>query len=466
MESIERIPGPDAFAGATPLHVASQASQLLCIARALRPKDSDQDRLADQNDLEDLHDLGEDAWDLGAPLPRRAGPTSLGLPLKTLFYLALTPKTQRYPHSEALEGLEGYAYEIITVDTVEDSSLLGRIRRLYENIQNFRSARSAFALLYLCTRSPHELVRAASVSALYVLHERSRAELLPLVREAAASGNPEVAQLAAAAEWAENEEHSKSDSPSTPIEGSEGHGHSQNLGADEGQKAADRTADLSDPGYLSESVSLAIHGTYARIKEKDKKWFEPDAKLPTRISTSCSPDLYRESDYFRWSAVFSEPDRAFAALQLVEWCKRKGISSLDTVYAHSHGGNVILNAILKEGIKVNLLVLLHVPVLRRTKDEWALIEERVGWILDLRTRHDLVVRMDSIKNRSKNGFGTNLNCITQPQGPPYGKWTFSHGYFVDDDTWQAINLPNDVTYERSQIASNRLNKQLPPFTPW
>lgn len=454
------IRGLEAFGGDTPSHVNSQVTQLLCMARGLLHYESD------WNEPEDLY---ADAYDLGVPLPRQATKTSLSLSLSTLTRLALSSRQEGQNSPETSdelyvsEAFQGYV-ETRTVSTEEsfyrdreldDPTIFGAatsidiIERLYSNIFQYSSSRSGFALLNISMTSSHERVRTASAAALFHLHKRSEHRVRPVLEEALESSD-EIVRLMAETSFEPRPEYEypTQQDPSKEFE----------------EKDENKRRILGANNDEDDSVSVVLHGTFARLSETG--WYKPTADLPRRIRKICSKDLYHKNDYFRWSGQYSKRERTAAAAQLVEWCRAKGIKELETVYAHSHGGNVIMEAIECGDIRVRLLVLLHVPILPRNAERWKRIENRTAWIIDLRNPFDWVVWVDILRNRGLNGFGNKVRCVSRMAGPlmSRGYVTNSHGYYLDDKTWDSYDLADEILYERAMITANRAAASLPTFT--
>jgi hypothetical protein len=426
------VRGSEAFNGSTPDHVNSQVSHLLCISMALRGL------FRDDSWSPVVASLQKESRLLEAPLPRGATRTCQRLSLETLTNLALVParatQTDRGQPGELQTQIDSPA--TVAAPELEPGLTWAAVDRLYGNIRQYRSSRAAFALLNLCLLSDHERVKVASAAALFLLHPKSSEDLLPVLQNASESEDLVVAEMALTASEAWDDDTQDGDGTEVTADGD--------------QELLD--AAVGAESLAGKKVSIVVHGTFARIVPN--AWYKPQADLPVRIRKECSPDLYDKANYFRWTGKYSARQRRRGAQRLIAWCRSRGITKLETVYAHSHGGNVVLNAIQK-GLRVNLLVLLHMPVLPRTPKNWKLIEERVGWVLDLRTPHDWVVRLDSLRNFSQNGFGDRLLCVSEPAGAIVDGSAFSHSHFVKDQTWELYDLPNDVAYERGEIAANR-----------
>ncbi len=130
---------------------------------------------------------------------------------------------------------------------------------------------------------------------------------------------------------------------------------------------------------------------------------------------------------------------------------RRGIEELDTVFAHSHGGSVVLNAIAA-GVRVRLLVLMHTPVLPRPNDEWRTMRTRIGRIVEVRTPLDWVVHLDRLFTHAQNSMPAALSAISRNLSSPVtGNLRFSHTRYVDDGVWDRLGLTNQIGYERTFV---------------
>lgn len=191
-------------------------------------------------------------------------------------------------------------------------------------------------------------------------------------------------------------------------------------------------------------VSAAIHGTWGLVV--DNGWHQPGSPMHSLLRQHATRNLYADTDYYRWSGEYSDYARAAAATELGQWCDlvAPGIP-LDTVYAHSHGGNVALTA-AAQGTSIRLLVLLHTPANRRSDQEWAAIRENVHGVIAMHTRLDLVLLADSLRT-----FQNRLEFDQQklPHFPVVGHWKerdawFSHSRFVSVETWERFQLADLV----------------------
>lgn len=196
-------------------------------------------------------------------------------------------------------------------------------------------------------------------------------------------------------------------------------------------------------------TSLAVHGPWARLAED--RWYAPGSVLHHHIRTTCTPSLYPEVDYFRWSGDYTEHARRDAGRELATWVRAKGLSGVDTVFAHSHGGNVVLDAV-QEGVRVRLLVLLHTPVTPRGNRHWSAIRKRVDRVLVMRSRADVVMLADGLRT----GSTLDPNATLLPHRRAIPHWVdrrgwFNHGLFLDYRSWSRWDIAGEVAYERATV---------------
>jgi pimeloyl-ACP methyl ester carboxylesterase len=210
-------------------------------------------------------------------------------------------------------------------------------------------------------------------------------------------------------------------------------------------------------------VSVTVHGTWGRsIVEKESWWWfpgqpmfqhlqqEPGASVPSPHSDvkPVGANLYDRWDTFRWDARYSEKSRLAGADELRRWCDQKGVD-LDVVFAHSHGGNVALNAAARHGVKMNLLVLMSVPAHRRSDSEWEAIRRCVKRIFALRAHFDLVLLADRTYNITPRRVRKSADWdfpAEHVRAPNIPLW-FSHGALTRPEVWQKHGIARHVAHE-------------------
>jgi hypothetical protein len=387
-----------------------RTSQILCIAVFLS---------GDEEQIELVKPVAES---LGVPQPRPATVSSRATPLNTLLRRALGEYAHN-PISDKNSDRDLLVKEVTDVSVVAES----HSERLWRNIRAFGSSQSAFSYLYHSLDDPSESVRVAAACALENLHPKPNARVDQVLAEGLRSGNLLVREMAKVA-----------------------HGATPDSSEDLFPDVNEEVVGLAKDNAEDRTHSLLVHGTWSRLSASEERWYVPGAELPLHILKEASPDLYLDRDYFRWSSGYSDGARTTGAAKLLRWCQKHAIETLDTVYAHSHGGNVVLEA-MSMGLKVNLLVLLHVPILKRGANEWSAIQENVGWVLDLRTPLDWVVIVDGLRTGSTNAFRGELNCVDTPSLPINQKTMISHTRYTKHGVWKSLDLASDVREGRSLV---------------
>lgn len=409
------IRGGDAWQGNSIDHVNCQLAQLICIGTYL------------QGDHELIRDIEPIAEAAGAPHPRSAGVTAQSLSARRLRTLALSPRmSPRLPD-------ESYAYEVFELQRLARGNFtVDEVRHvatdLWFKTHNYHSARAAIGLLEESLDSESRDVRAMAAAVLSIVHEQPNPKAATILQECAEltfGYAREFASLALGLAPVDQPERSALESP-----------------ADE-HVGMDAARAIREP----ERFSVVVHGTFARLSRGPQCWYEPNAELPMLIRSECTPDLYAASNYFRWEAGYNQQARDSGTEDLLSWCRDRGVDHLDTVFAHSHGGNVALSAI-EQGLQVELLVLLHTPVLPRSDAAWRTIQENVKRILDLRTHVDYVVHLDSLITGSRNKLPSIVRNARRlvPSVPAHIQ--VSHTRYVKASVWRSRNIPNDVRFAR------------------
>jgi hypothetical protein len=191
-------------------------------------------------------------------------------------------------------------------------------------------------------------------------------------------------------------------------------------------------------------TSTPIHGTWGLVT--DTGWHKPGSPLHSHLRSTVTANLYDEDTYYFWSGEYSSQARADGARDLVTWRDVVSATSwLDTVYAHSHGGNVALDA-LAAGQRIKMLVLLHTPAIHRSDEEWETIRRNVGGVIAMRTRMDLVVLGDSLRSAQNR---VKFDPRKLPHFPVVGHWKhkdawLSHSHFISVDNWRDEDLSDIV----------------------
>lgn len=126
-------------------------------------------------------------------------------------------------------------------------------------------------------------------------------------------------------------------------------------------------------------VIVMVHGTFAR----KARWIERDSPFGEALRDALAPAKIVP---FRWSGGNGVKARAKAVLDLQSQAveiRQKYPDAHHAFVAHSHGGNVVLNALADEGLAEKTLgvVTLGTPFLdARTRDQKALLDETDGFM--------------------------------------------------------------------------------------
>ena len=236
--------------------------------------------------------------------------------------------------------LQEYNFEagLPTIDVLEErggyyrpESISGRQSLLWSRIYETGSPASALALLNASLYSEHEIVRVAAAAALTPLVEGSWPYLESILVDGCLSTDDTPRLLAAHSLSILSPQHPALTALNPPD-------------TEEGPSELTRT-------------SITIHGTFARLRSD---WYKPGSAFHRYLKRRVSADLYSGDDYFRWDGRYSDASRQFGANDLKRWLRKHKVRSLDTVFAHSHGGNLVLTA-LSKGVKARLIVLMSVP---------------------------------------------------------------------------------------------------------
>ena len=272
------------------------------------------------------------------------------------------------------------------------------------------TATAAAALIYLGMDSRHDVVQVVSASEVLRLGGTADAQAITILAEGCRSPNHTIRTVAANGLASARPDH-----PAL-----------RGLTTDRAAVPHTRTAT---------TASLLVHGTFARL---GSTWWKPRGYFFEYIKDNVTSDLYDEPQGFRWTGRYSQSHRTAAAQDLAKWLKAASVD-LNMVFAHSHGGNVVLDAAAGNEARMSLLILLSVPARRRSFDEWSAITRNVRRIFALRSHCDLVVMCDRARQEYSD--------------PPVrtvvlrNTW-FSHDAVLSPEVWQRHNLPEHIRHER------------------
>ncbi|MFT3944598.1 MAG: hypothetical protein QM705_12370 [Ancrocorticia sp.] len=364
-------------------------------------------------------DIGPDADELGVPKIHRLGPSILA---------EAVPATQQELDNLTFDIIPELGNEVHALGFQESGGDRVDVRmKLWDEVREKGSTPHLLALLNFEQHSPEELSRTAAAAALEAAGLPHYAHARGVLEVSGLSTDPRVVELVEAAASARPQAEAD---------------HYGGLRAWESREGETRFALPS-----VEAMSVAVHGTWARLDETS--WYAPKSALSQLIRSRSTPSLYDNQDHFRWTGGYSEGERRQGGKDLKKWLGKRQASRLDTVFAHSHGGNVVLGA-AAEGVSIKLLVLLHTPAIPRPGDEWAKIRASVSHTVVLRTRLDRVVMLDGLRTGSKQTFDQALlpHREIKPRATDMRGW-FSHSTYVEYGNWSEWGIPEEIRFEYS-----------------
>lgn len=382
--SLEPVRGFAAFESDGRGAVASRAAQLMCMAA-----------FASEMDVADLQDDAALLEVPQVPVAPSPEPFSDEVVLDRLSESALSARVPGIWSSTSAEPPSAEVKQM-----------------LWDDVERMESVLPLSVLLNVCLRSEHPLERVAAAAALHRLSEGTLARATDTLLATTDDADPLVRAIA-----------------NVML------GTGQATGDEPGATTTGQTAG-------GEPVSLTVHGTWGMVGTDP--WYRPGAPLHDHIRDEVSANLFDAPGYYLWTGGFSQADRDNAARDLTVWRTRQGFTEFDSVYAHSHGGNVALSA-AANGERIRMLVLMHTPAIPRPDHEWAAIRRNIGRVVVMRTRLDLVVLADRLRTDSRQRFDVrNLPHFHVELHWANGDGWFSHTFFVEKPTWVQYHLAEIV----------------------
>jgi pimeloyl-ACP methyl ester carboxylesterase len=171
----------------------------------------------------------------------------------------------------------------------------------------------------------------------------------------------------------------------------------------------------SDP--VDGSTSIIVHGTYGWAEN----WWFIGGEFHTYLLSEVRSDLYCGRNPFTWSGAYRKKHREIAAERLADWAQETVRGTLNSVFAHSYGGVIALNA-TRYGLSIKDLVLLSVPAEKNIRVEWRNIDRAVS----LRIHMDLVL----LAARRPQCFTENVEEYYLPH------WFVNHSDSHDPALWR------------------------------
>jgi hypothetical protein len=171
------------------------------------------------------------------------------------------------------------------------------------------------------------------------------------------------------------------------------------------------------PGALV--VSTMIHGTWGWKGD----WWRPRGDFHEYILRNHRSNLYSRGAKFSWSGAYRDVHREVASSDFLEWAYDVAPNGLQTVFAHSYGGEVAARAVVR-GARINELVLLSAPVTNHVEAATR-CDLRV---VDVRLRFDPVLAL--ARSRQRIPDRPNVTAVLLQQ------WRLDHGATHREDIWR------------------------------
>jgi hypothetical protein len=191
------------------------------------------------------------------------------------------------------------------------------------------------------------------------------------------------------------------------------------------------TLPRTGPSPTTSTTSLLVAGTGAWANS----WYLKGGDFHSYILKEVRSDLFSGYHAFQWSGSYKASHRRKAARNLAGWVEDVVGHGLNTLFAHSYGGVIALNA-TTHGLQVQELVLLSVPA-EQVRVEWRNIVRRT---VSLRIHMDLVL----LAARRPQHFTENVEENYLPH------WFWKHSDSHDPEIWErekcAKLLGLDPTY--------------------
>lgn len=172
--------------------------------------------------------------------------------------------------------------------------------------------------------------------------------------------------------------------------------------------------------------STMIHGTWGWRGD----WWRPHpGSFHGFILENHRNNLYAKGARFSWSGAYRRGDREQAALDFCDWAAEVAQGGIQTVFAHSYGGEVATRAVT-QGAPVKELVLLSVPVTHQIE---AAVQSGLR-VVDVRLAFDPVLGLARKPQRLK----------AQPNVTPVvlNRWRLDHSASHQADVWRTEEVAN------------------------
>jgi hypothetical protein len=177
------------------------------------------------------------------------------------------------------------------------------------------------------------------------------------------------------------------------------------------------------PGTVA---STMIHGTWGW---KGDWWRPRPGSFHDFILTNHRGNLYKGGARFSWSGAYSTGQRDLAAWDFCDWANDMAPAGLETVLAHSYGGEIAARSRIA-GAAIDQIVLLSSPVNGYIK---TVANDPTARIVDVRLRFDPVLAAARVRQRIRP-LPPNVTEVI------LAAWRLDHGATHKQSVWLAESV--------------------------
>jgi len=175
-----------------------------------------------------------------------------------------------------------------------------------------------------------------------------------------------------------------------------------------------------------EPISTMIHGTFGW---KGNWWRPRLGSFHDFILNNHRHNLYRGGARFSWSGAYRASQRRLAASDFCDWANEMARAGLETVLAHSYGGEVAARAKIA-GAQIDQIVLLSSPV---NSYVYTIATDPALTVVDVRLNFDPVLGLARTRQRIRP-LPANVTEVI------LSAWRLDHGATHKESVWNAENV--------------------------
>jgi hypothetical protein len=185
-------------------------------------------------------------------------------------------------------------------------------------------------------------------------------------------------------------------------------------------------AEPSVPRIGGQTLSTMIHGTFGW---KGDWWRPRPGSFHDFVLSTHRPNLYSGGARFSWSGAYSRAQRVLAASDLRDWAGELAPTGVETVFAHSYGGEVAVRA-RGAGAAIDQLVLLSSPANKIVRT--VIADSRLS-VADVRLKFDPVLALARTHQRIRPRTSNVTEVILKA-------WRTDHAATHQENVWNAENV--------------------------